>query len=409
MPPARRLAGVAGESVPESTRVRMGVGNDRTGSSTTAGAPERDRYRSVLQIVCAVAIVAFHAGLRGASTGWIAVELFFVLAGFPMASLFARYPDTGCYALERVRRMAPELALIWVSCIVLLLTGWPARNLLLFLGSAPFFLQNLMEPLYGYESDVSWTFLPSMWFVAALLQLQVVFFVLRHRLRRTHAVTLLTLSVVCGTLFRVSLALSSGPLQRHLGLGDSYVIYVMPFTHLEAITLGYLIGRGSLPRFGLLLPVALIAALILGALNRATADAVLPLTSFGFPSGMRSNFQYLWGYPLLAFLAAAICAPDSGFAHWVRNWRPSAARDGMIHSLAGLTYGVYVFHGLVLTLLRQWCWPEESLTQRSRLLIFATTTAAAFMMAWAFVAARRQFAKALTRPVAIQRQPGLNR
>jgi hypothetical protein len=191
-----------------------------------------DRYRSVLQIVCAVAIVAFHAGLRGASTGWIAVELFFVLAGFPMASMVARYPDTGCYALERVRRLAPELAVIWVSCVVLLLTGWPSRNLLLFLGSAPFFLQNLMEPLYGYESDVSWTFLPSMWFVAALLQLQVVFFVLRHRLRRTHAVTLLTLSVVGGTLFRVSLALSSGPLQRHLDLGDSYVIYVMPFTHL---------------------------------------------------------------------------------------------------------------------------------------------------------------------------------
>jgi hypothetical protein len=34
---------------------------------------------------------------------------------------------------------------------------------------------------------------------------------------------------------------------------------------------------------------------------------------------------------------------------------------------------------------------------------------AAFMMAWAFKAARRQFAKTLTRPVAIQRQRELNR
>ena len=77
---------------------------------------QRDRYQSLLQVIGLIAIVTFHVGPPGAGAGWSAVALFFALAGFNMARRLDDQGPVMSFARLRVRRMAPELGLIW--CVV---------------------------------------------------------------------------------------------------------------------------------------------------------------------------------------------------------------------------------------------------------------------------------------------------
>ena len=79
------------------------------------------RYVNLLQIGGALAIIAFHVGLWGLkSVGWIAVIVFFVLAGHNMAGTAGRSQSVFKYAGLRFHRMAFELAIVW--CLVALMT-----------------------------------------------------------------------------------------------------------------------------------------------------------------------------------------------------------------------------------------------------------------------------------------------
>jgi len=345
-----------------------------------SSCPACGRYHSLLQIGAALAIVAYHVGVRGTSAGWIAVEIFFVLAGYRMSHSLTRYSSALEYVGSRVRRLAPEIGVVWVICIGALLAGWQPFNLWLFLGSAPLFMQNFMEPLWSFESNENWTFLTAMWFAAALLQLQLLFVLLRRFLARGRTSLLLSFGLAGGICSRLLLASQVGPLQRDLPLGDAYILYVMPLTHLEPITLGFVLGRCPWPWRSGLSSVVMLVVLALGTLNFAYADGTMPVTSFGFPAAMRFNYQYLWGYPVLAALVAMLCAPNSPLATAVQSVQLAGPVERAIAKLASLTYGVYVFHGLFLAFL----WPASADSMAGRLGAFLITAIVTFLAAWVF-------------------------
>ena len=102
-----------------------------------------------------------------------------------------------------------------------------------------------------------------MWFVAALMQLSVLFFLLRKAISRYETPTLLWATLVLGFLCRLALLQLLGGSPRDLAPTVADTLYRMPLTHVEAVMAGILIGRGRLAGIGKHGP--LIAVTVLGA------------------------------------------------------------------------------------------------------------------------------------------------
>jgi surface polysaccharide O-acyltransferase-like enzyme len=255
--------------------------------------------------------------------------------------------------------------------------GWKSKSLLLFLLASPVFLQNFIEPFFDTGPDVNWIFLLSLWFVAALMQLSVLFYLLRKVIARYETSTLLGATLVLAFLGRIALLQLLGGTPRDLAAPVADTLYRMPLTHVEAVMAGILIGRGRLKGIGKYGPFLLLTMLGAGMANWMLVRPPLAIGSLGFPIGMPANYQYLWGYPLLALAAAAWCAPDGPLAALERLRLP-ARLDRAADALSRQTYGAYVFHGLILSAV--WSVMRYGLAAPgplARTVIFAGTTVGA--------------------------------
>ena len=337
-----------------------------------------------MQIAGALGIVAFHLGAPCSDSFWIAVELFFVIAGLNMAKSLDRAQSIHSYVGGRIRRLGPEVLAVWSATLIVVTSGEGSPGMLWFVLTGPVFLQNLTLPFFDYTMPNDWTFGP-LWFVGALLQLQLLLFALRKLLVRLKPGVLIVASAVIGMSFRLAVAALSGESLHSLSAPTADALYCLPLTHLEAIVLGLLIGRGALPRFGRLFPLFCVMAIALGAVNLTLSPVQMSLNSLGFAFPLRVNYVYVWGYLILALTAASLCTPTGGLAVGVEGLTLPGWADKMLVKIASLTYGVYAFHGLIMatgmnagTLLAQPHAPGL------RLLLFAITVVQAFLIAWGF-------------------------
>ncbi len=344
---------------------------------------QRSRYLSLLQIVGALGVVTVHVGVPYCRPFWFFLEVFFVMAGLNMAKALDGDQPLYAYAVSRVRRLGPEISAMWIATVVFVISGEGSPGMLWFIVTGPVFMQNLVVAFFRYTAPNDWVFGP-LWFVGALLQLQLLLFVMRNVLVRAKPEVLVVACVAIGTLFRLLVAVLSGDDLHRLSASTASILYCLPLTHLEPVVLGLLIGRGALPRMGRLLPFFCVAALGLGAVNVALSGGELSRRSLGYPLMLQLNYAYVWGYSILALTAASLCSRNGRLALAVDALPLPGWADSIVFKLASLTYGAYVFHGLLLatgtnaTLL---AWPHAP---ESRLLLFAVTVAQSFLIAWGF-------------------------
>jgi surface polysaccharide O-acyltransferase-like enzyme len=345
-------------------------------------------WQYLLQIAGAVIIVAFHTEAPFSQAGWVAVELFFVMAGMHMASALRRDQSILSYAGSRIRRLLPEVAVIWAVTLAIVLTGHGTRGMFWFLGSAPLQLQNITPLFFRFELPRDAVFGP-LWFVAALFQLQVLMFAIRHRLGSIKPGHWIAAALAVGMGSRLLFAILSGH-PRTMDGGHAGILYCMPFCHLEAMVLGVLLGRGDLPKMGRKLPYLLAIVLLLGLLNVWLSAGRIKLACLGFEFPMRTNFGFVWAYPALAFAFAALCAKDSCPARFFdeKEWPPVIIM--ILSKLATYSFGVYCFHGLIISsgLNAASSFGSSSF---SKTLVFCITLAEAFAMASIFSYVRSLF------------------
>ena len=215
-----------------------------------------------------------------------------------------------------------------------------------FLASSPLFLQNFTLPFFQYAPvDVIWG---PLWFVAALVQLQVLMFAVRRQIVRQPLAVTIIAAVVIGLAFRALVSIGFGAREGELDSGLAGALYCLPFTHIEAITLGCLVGRGSLRGLGpLLWPLTMITA-VTGLVAGPLLAHSVAFTSFGLDFPLRSNYMHVWMYSMLALVAAALCSPNNPLAVWVRSRQPGRRVDEGLSRLSELSFGAYVFHGAIM-------------------------------------------------------------
>ncbi len=351
----------------------------------TGSLAQRSSYLSLLQIAGAFSIVAFHIGIPYSQAGWIVVELFFVMAGINMAAACGREQSTAAYAWSRVSRLFPEVCAVWCVTGLFVILGGGTAGMLWFIGTAPLFLQNLTLPVFEYSFPRDWVF-TSLWFIATLLQLQVlVFATKRWWLLRAKPVSLIIAFTGFGLSFRLLFALLFGGNPRTLPDFGADALYCLPFSHVEAIILGLMMGRGALPGIGRLLPVFGGLALLTGALNVWLSHGLVNPRSLGFEFPLRLNYIHVWGYSILAFAAASLCARNGPMAVAIERTKRPPWLDQGLARLASLTYGVYVFHGIIMTTgVNGSQWLSREHAPVLRLLLFAITIIESFFLAWVF-------------------------
>ena len=176
----------------------------------------------------------------------------------------------------------------------------------------------------------------------------------------------------------------------NLSTREARPLYVLPLTHLEALILGLLIGRGALPQIGRLLPLFCVLAISLVAINMARPPGEVSVAiktalglNFSYPLGL--HYAHIWGYSVIACAAASLASPTGRLAVATEELSLPDWADNVLVALPSLTFGVYAFHGLVLatnssaaTVL------DRPNSPGLRLLLFAITAVQAFLLAWVF-------------------------
>lgn len=335
------------------------------------------RYASLLYIISSLLVLAVHSGISTLQIAWPIIEVFFILAGMHMVKSMHSSISTLSYAKSRIMRLIPEFICVYICCWLVFL--WDGnRDFLLFNITAPLFLHNWMRSFYHF-TNIHYFFWP-LWFIGALLQAQVLLMAFRRLITRANPTVLLAGAILfnaaaCG-VYATLLGVSGGRLS--IPMADA--IYWTPFAHADALLLGYLIGAGHFQKLGRLMFPLLALTLVIGALNLWLAPD-LGLRSLGIPFGMPANYQFIWGYPLMAIVAGSVVAPSSPLARWVQGLRLPRSADELLNTLGRLTYSVYVLHGAILGTIHLLLGTEFTISRFSLFLIIVISS---WSLAWLF-------------------------
>jgi hypothetical protein len=107
--------------------------------------------------------------------------------------------------------------------------------------------------------------------------------------------------------------------------------------------------------------------------------------SVGFDFPLRLNYIHVWGYTVLAFAAASLCAKSGPLAVAIERIKRPLQLDKGLARLASLTCGVYLFHGIIMaTGVNGSAWLSRDHAPVLRLLLFVITMMGSFLLAWGF-------------------------
>ncbi len=337
----------------------------------------------------ALGVIAFHVGSPFSGAGWIAVELFFVLAGINMARAIEHHHSLLGYLRSRVRRLGPEVLAVWLATLLIVAAGLGTAGMGWFLISGPAFLQNWTLPLFQYDFPRDYVHV-SLWFVGALFQLQILAFALKGHIKSAPPGVVAAASIGIGVGFRLLYGVGVGGNPGQLTDAEANLLYCLPFTHIEAITLGILLGRGALPWLGRWFPLLFLATLGLGGALAGSFGDTSAVRSFWYEFPLRLNYLHVLGYAALAWTAASLCAPRGLLASALEALELPRQFNGFLEKASVLTYAAYAFHGVfIATGLNFASILKQPHAPWLRLLLFAVTAFQAFVAAWAFRRLRR--------------------
>lgn len=274
----------------------------------------------VLRALCAMAVFLFHFRLFDA--GWLGVEVFFVISGFLITQSIEVRPDgtrrdrmIGFYG-RRIRRILPPLYIYLMLMAPVVFLRLP--HLIENWAAATTFTYNFYHLSAGWVHSRYFTHL---WSLGVEEQFYL-FFPFLMVLWRGHATAVLLAVVLVEPAFRfefAELAANSNLFVHaepgeHAQHGGSLAVYVAGFTQLDAFALGALLRLHfrhvarfcTLPAIGGLLVVAI----GLGWLTSGSRDGAFFAPFMGTPGA----YQYVWGYTLVAVLAAMLIARFSAFS-----------------------------------------------------------------------------------------------
>lgn len=328
-------------------------------------------------------VFLFHAFYPNA--GYIGVQAFFVLSGFlltpilldmkealPRRQFFARF-----YARRALRVLPLYYSYVLVMAIVAIV--WVSSPSYEGITAVELYLDQLPNSLthtYNFL-EASADFEPTpwvthFWSLAVEEQFYLVWPLALFWVPRERVKTFLGAVLVAGPFLRGAIVLSAD-----MGLGSymfpslDLVVYVLPFSHLDAFAMGGFFAlyraRDSGPPASVVL-VSLVGLMM--GLDWLLLDDVPGWENFGMAPFMHDNLKWLWGYTLLnlAFAQLLVLVRDE-------RWMPRLMNTRVMVYLGTISYSLYVVHYVVIWLSARW------LLNENRYLIVAVALGASIALA----------------------------
>jgi peptidoglycan/LPS O-acetylase OafA/YrhL len=316
-----------------------------------------------------IGVVLFH--YTWISCGWAGVQLFFVLSGFLITSILMadRRLQFGPYIRRfywrRTLRIFPlyfgYLALLTVAFLftrvpAAFATEWP------FLYTYTFNYERLS---HAFQNNA---FYGHFWSLSIEEQFYVLWpAVVYFAPRRVFAFIIVGILALCPALRGASGDVLSATSHSPGYLGQA--IYSLTFCQFDAFAAGAAVavfGQHLSSRSGRMFVVASIVLLGAGQANAMMLTGRPALdTSLGYPINMFLNYQHVWGYTLIDLWAASLL---------LLACRPNIVATVLAHStlvyIGRISYGMYVFHLVILLGARKLAGPRHSLENLTLFLLY---------------------------------------
>ncbi|HUH97938.1 MAG TPA: acyltransferase [Anaerolineales bacterium] len=311
-----------------------------------------------LRALAFLGVFAFHTG--GLMSGWVGVNLFFVLSGFLITDILLRMKDSlpgreffSKFYGRRALRILP-LYYFYLLSLTLLFFAIPnvsfgpfvknfsrefARNIWF----AVFYVYDFFFASSGYQT--SWVF-GHLWSLSVEEQFYLIWPLLIFLVPNKYFKRLCLVSIGLGPSFRL---LTTLIYRHHLFpflLGNPQLAtYVLPFSHLDAFGLGAFISRFEIPQPRLQLLGLLIITPAAGLMADQLVTGHYVLASLGYKWPLAGAYKEVWGYSLLNYLFAVliVCVVRTKLFN-------SDLNGSVLRYLGKISYGLYVYHLFALAI-----------------------------------------------------------
>ena len=161
-----------------------------------------------------------------------------------------------------------------------------------------------------------------------------IFFIPASRLKR-----FLLLVIAIGPVIRLLSALVVDANILSVIPQKHFVIYTLPFSHIDAFAIGGYFALYGKSRANHLVWVSILAVLMLGIVTTWLSSGQIHWDEFGYAPIMRDSYKYIWGYSTVNLLFAYV------LVH-IRNkaFMPAVLENPLLVYLGTISYGLYVFH-----------------------------------------------------------------
>ncbi len=289
--------------------------------------------------------------------GWVGVQLFFVISGYLITDILLRMKESETgrnffkkFYGRRFLRIFPlyyfYLLIMFILTMALIYYGYRVTYMQRFQEQLPYAL------MYGYNfynasptfSGDSWL-IGHLWSLSAEEQFYIVWPLIIFLTPKKHLKKLFLAGILIGPLFRLAMtALYKYTDVTFFSSDMALVIYVLPFSQIDAFSLGAYITRFDFPKARLQFFILMALLPIIGLVTYYYSNGDFgPSTALGFSYPLARDLKQVWGYSYLGYIFALlvyIVVREKMFLRLLEN--------KFIRYLGKISYGIYVYHfGLI--------------------------------------------------------------
>jgi peptidoglycan/LPS O-acetylase OafA/YrhL len=308
-----------------------------------------------LRAVAFLLVFIFH--VHWVQVGWVGVQLFFVLSGFLITGILmdmkTRLRGASYFIKFYGRRFLRIFPLYYFYLLVMsLAVAWMAANqfqpkeMKFFHDQFPYaitYIYNLVAASAQFQRHSN--FLTHLWSLAVEEQFYIIWPLLILLVPCTRYKRAFLSVIGLSILFRLWVASWNPATMPAFFIPDPIkVIYVMPFSHLDAFALGALLTVTDIPKARGQFIVLLVGLPVVGILTERLALGQWDFSSsFGFFFLLRDAYKSIWGYTALNYLFAVLI-----FGVARQGWFEHILESRPFVYLGKISYGLYVYHFTVL-------------------------------------------------------------
>ena len=296
----------------------------------------------------AITLVLFFHSLKF-SSGWIGVQIFFVLSGYLITSILLQDSELPLsFYLKRFywRRSLRIFPLYFGYLLVLAIVYFATRTPEVFGRDWPYLLTytlNFRRILPDFGTNM---YYGRFWSLAVEEQFYLIWPLLIYLVPRKWLPTLVAAILVSGPIIRAITVYSLAPVLHSKDLLGAAVYYLTP-GQLDSFAVGaaLVLLSKKLRRHSIAIFVACTALiLVCGQMKAVFVTGKLALnTSLGYDVNMIQAGQHLWGYTVIDIWAGALILAATS-----RNWISWFLALPVPAYIGRISYGMYVYHQIIL-------------------------------------------------------------